>query len=135
MCSKFPSAKAKMLAFLPWVIKPMNLYKIFSPDNSDDGISTATLLIECDAMGEYSGNFRWALTGEDPLTANFPASDVFGFAAADEFHLSWETRADDIILRENGSSSEWFDLEELLSASRMFASRGDDDDTHDFIGK
>ena len=129
------SKKAKTLAFLPWQVKPLNLYKIFIPDDTDDGITTATLLVEVEPIGSCSGNFRWSLSGKDILSVNLPASDILSIPDAAEFTLSWEIRADDIQLRENGSSSEWHDLEDLLGASQLFASRGKDDDSHEFIGK
>ena len=120
---------------IPWAIKPMNLFKIFVPEEANDERSRAYLMVEVDSQGKSTGVYRWNLSGTDNLTVNVPLSDVIPLPQAEEFNISLETKACDINLRDNSSSSEWEDLEDLLAGGKIIGSRGHDDDSHDVIGK
>jgi hypothetical protein len=90
---------------VPWVIKLLTLFNLYTPDEPDDRIK-ADLCMEVDENGFSAGNFRWALNSSKLITVNFKASDIFWPSLAEDFDLVLVTRAADIKLAHNMTS--WY---------------------------
>ena len=131
LCSETSRRAAK----IPWTIKPHALYKIFSRDDTDEESITGTLLVEVAVTGWITGEFQWILTGSKLIEAQFSAADITGVPGVSDFTLSLEARPEDIRFRPNLLSGEWEDLADMVAKGQIIASRGDEDDGHDFLGK
>ena len=69
------------------------------------------------------------------MRISVPLADIMDWNGASEFQLSWEIRPEDIRLRDNASSGDWEDLGDLVARSRVIVTRGEEDYSHEFLGK
>ena len=120
---------------LPWVIKPRNLFNIFRLDLGEDELAAGALLVDITAAGLILGDFRWSLAGARHVRISMQASDIVPVAGLEEFHLTMEIRPDEVEIRRNLMSGDWQDLADMVGKGRIIASRGDEDDGHDLLGK
>ena len=120
---------------LPWLIVSHKLYKLYEPEGAEDGRLRGTLCAEVGISGWVAGHYRWNITGVEIMRISVPLADIMDWNGASEFHLSWEIRPEDIRLRDNASSGDWEDLGDLVARSRVIVTRGEEDDSHEFLGK
>lgn len=72
----------------------------------------AQLLALVTEEGKIQGGFRIALGGSGTMRANVAASSLLAMREADKYRLIFERRPGDIVLRRNGVSTEWFDVDQ-----------------------
>ena len=129
------SETSKQAARIPWLVKHHNLYKIYVVEDPEEDHITGTLLAMVAVTGWITGDFKWVLAGKKLFEAEFSAGDITSIPGAEEFRLKLEARPEDIQIRSNLSSGEWEDLADLVAKGVIIASRGDEDDGHEFLGK
>ena len=120
---------------LPWSVVSHKLFKVYEPAGAEDGRTRGTLCAEVGVSGWVDGQFRWNISGAEIIRVAVPAGDILEWPGAAEFNLTLEVRPEDIRLRDNSSSGDWEDLSDLIARSKIIASRGEEDDSHEFLGK
>ena len=129
------SENSRKGAKIPWSIKPINLYKIFTKEAGEDDPLSGSLLADMSVTGRLFGSFRFIISGPKIIEIKFEAASITNIPGAAEFILTMEVRPEDIVLRPNLLSSKWEDLADMVAKGRILASRGEDDGGHDFLGE
>ena len=129
------SETSRQAAKIPWLVKHYNLYKIYVAEDSEEDTIRGTLLAAVNVTGYIMGDFRWTLGGKKIIEVNVSAGDVTNITGASEFTLKIEMRPEDVMFRPNLSSGDWEDLADLVAKGQVIATRGDEDDGHEFLGK
>jgi hypothetical protein len=70
---------------------------------------------------------RIAIGGSKILEANFYSHDIFGFKMLPNTSLVLQKRPEDVVLRNNATSSIWYDVNTLLQASEIIVEGQEDD--------
>ena len=94
-----------------WLIRLDDLFESTVGDDSTSKLS-AEVLVQTDNAARISGCFRILLSGVDTIKLDIPAEDILIMGGAAAYRIKMEKRPQDIILRTNATTSEWFDLME-----------------------
>jgi hypothetical protein len=132
--SKRPRDSSTRKMTVVWVVKPQNLYLIYSPAVQSES-TRATLLAEVSVEGRLIGNFRWSLSGKELISMTFSLASINASLSEEDYELTWQLRPEDVELRHNHSSGDWEDLEDLISRGKISVSKGGEDGSHSLLGK
>ena len=94
-----------------WSIRLDDLFESTVGDDSTSKLS-AEVLVQTDNAARISGCFRILLSGVDTIKLDIPTENILIMGGAAAYRIKMETRPQDIILRTNATTSEWFDLME-----------------------
>jgi hypothetical protein len=94
-----------------FLLEPWAAYGIYRATEPEDGLGMA-LLLHVDDAARITGPFWVALGGVEPLKVDFPAQKAVAMGGANAYRLVAETRPSEIIIRENMTTSAWWDLDE-----------------------
>ena len=94
-----------------WLIRLDDLFESTVGDDSTSKLS-AEVLVQTDNAPRISGCFRILLSGVDTVKLDIPAENILIMGGAAAYRIKMEKKPQDIILRTNATTSEWFDLME-----------------------
>ena len=92
-----------------WCIRLDDLFERTVGDDSTSKLS-AEVLVPTDNAARISGCFKILLSGRDSIKLDIPAENILIMGGAAAYRIKIEKRPQDIILRTNATTSEWFDL-------------------------
>ena len=94
-----------------WSIR---LDELFDRTVGDDSTSklTAEVLLQTDNAARIIGCFKIILSGADTVKLDIPAENILIMGGAASYRIKMEKKPQDILLRTNATTSEWFDLSE-----------------------
>ena len=92
-----------------WTIRLDELFDATVGDDSTPKLS-AEVLVQVDNSARVSGCFRVTLSGADTLKLDLPAENLIIMGGAASYRIKMEVKPQDILLRTNSTTSEWFDL-------------------------
>jgi hypothetical protein len=91
----------------------------------------AFLLVQMDKDGRAKSNFRFALEGRK-IETDFSSGDIFQIRSLAGFTFKLHVRAEEIELKQNGLSSKWEDLDELVAKGLLLTTDGSNLDDSGF---
>ena len=94
---------------LPWIIKSVALFRIFSPPDPPPS-PAGHLLLEVDDTGKTARSFRFKLTGTAHLTIDLPLSQLLPLPTVAAFTAHYHLPPDFLQLRDSRFSTDWFDF-------------------------
>jgi hypothetical protein len=107
----------------------------YQPAARADSNLRAEILMEVEDDGEATGRYRWALNGRDPVAVTVNGAEVVQTAGAEDYSLVFSCKPEEIPLAINATSSAWEDLGDLVSRGRITVMKGEEDASHEFLGK
>ena len=72
----------------------------------------AEVLLQTDNAARIIGCFKVILSGADTVKLDIPAENILIMGGAASYRIKMEKKPQDILLRTNATTSEWFDLSE-----------------------
>jgi len=72
----------------------------------------AQLVAQVSRTGKLTGCFRLVLGGNGMVKAVIPANHILAVAGSNSYNLVLERRPEEIQLRRNGMTSDWFDVDQ-----------------------
>jgi hypothetical protein len=90
--------------------------------------------MEVNENGFSMGHFRWSLAHPKPIVAHFKASDIFWPTLPEDFDMVYVTRATDVKLAANMTSSPWVDVADLVAKGHLTALQHGEEKGEDFLG-
>jgi len=93
-----------------WQIRCEDQFEIDGAELSSAPLS-GRLHLQVDKSGQVNGCFKISLNGSQTLKVDVPAEKVLIMGGAASYRLRMERRPQDIEIRLNATSSDWFDLE------------------------
>lgn len=109
---------------IPWNILPhaeFGRYRVPEAAAADDDALTARLLVQVGPSGRLENHFRIAIGGRGQVRAKFPAAMVINSPALAALTLAFELDAQEISPLQNGFSTKWEDLGDLVASGRIHA--------------
>ena len=94
-----------------WLIRLDELFVSTVGDGSTSKLS-AEVLVQVDNSARVSGCFKVIFSGVDTLKLDLPAENLIIMGGAASYRIKMEVKPQDIVLRTNSTTSEWFDLME-----------------------
>ena len=94
-----------------WSIRLDELFDRTVGDDSTSKLS-AEVLLQTDNAARINGCFKIILSGADTVKLDIPAENILIMGGAASYRIKMEMKPQDIILRTNATTSEWFDLSE-----------------------
>jgi len=95
---------------LGWAVIDETYFETYAPI-AVPGEPELSLLTKVDLQGNFTGDFRLLISGLQPLRAQFPAQMMIPIQEAVGFKLTIEVRPEEIVLRRNGVTSAWYDVD------------------------
>ena len=120
--------------FVPWVVRPKNLYLIHAGEFKENLNPSGELLAECTTTGRLSGGFRWAFGGGS-ANAGFGLRCVVDFEEAPAFFININMKPDEIEIRNNNTSGKWSDLADWIAEEKVSVSSNDESTEMELLGK
>ena len=94
-----------------WLIRLDELLDSTVGDGSTSKLS-AEVLVQVDNSARVSGCFKVIFSGVDTLKLDLPAENLIIMGGAASYRIKMKVKPQDIVLRTNSTTSEWFDLME-----------------------
>ena len=109
------------------------LDELFDPTVGDGSTSklSAEVLVQVDNTARINGCFKVILSGADTLKLDLPAENLLIMGGAASYRIKMEVKPQDILLRTNATTSEWFDLMDSIQDGSIIVglSSGGEDST------
>ena len=113
-----------------WTIR---LDELFDPTVGDGSTSklSAEVLVQVDNTARINGCFKVILSGANTLKLDLPAENLLIMGGAASYRIKMEVKPQDILLRTNATTSEWFDLMDSIQDGSIIVglSSGGEDST------
>ena len=116
-----------------WTIKPVNLFRLYQPEQPAQLDPSGSLLLEVDNGGVPTRCFRFAVHGEDLITVSVPAASISSLPGCEAFKIEIQFRPADIQFRDNAFSEEWRDVADLVKKGRALATIDEADHVDEFL--
>jgi hypothetical protein len=113
-----------------WTILPATEFGTAQP--REPGELGAEVLGQLRETGRFMDDVRVASGGSKILEANFYSHDIFCFEMLPTASLVLQKRPEDVVLRNNATSSIWYDVNALLQAREIIV-EGQEDDIDEFL--
>ena len=94
-----------------WTIRLDELFDATVGDDSTPKLS-AEVLVQVDNSARVGGCFRVTFSGADTLKLDLPVENLIIMGGVASYRIKMEVKPQDILLRTNSTTSEWFDLME-----------------------
>ena len=110
----FSDKKSMTVSFPPstgWALEDDDDYFTYQPQCSE-GRTDVTMLVRLTPEAGFTGNFRVILAGGVAFKGQMGAGKLLPVKEAAEYDLSIEVRPEEICLRPNGVTSDWFDVDQ-----------------------
>jgi len=91
----------------------------------DPGALGMDVMAQVRDNGRVVDHMRVVLGGNRPIKARFHTKDIFPVANIPDRAVSWEVWPRDITIRRNMTTSEWFDVINMVAANDVLVSLGD----------
>ena len=98
-----------------WLIFPNDEFDIAAP--RDPGRCGVELMAQVRPNGRIMDHFRLAVGGTQLLENSFITSELCANQAIPDMTIKWDVWPRDVKIRRNMSTSEWFDLTELIRSN------------------
>ena len=98
-----------------WLIFTNNDFDIAAP--RDPGRCGVELRAQVRPNGQIMDHFQLAVGGTQLLENSFVTSELYANQAIPDMTIKWDVWPRDVKIRRNMSTSEWFDLTELIRSN------------------
>ncbi len=117
---------------LPWTIKSVALFRIFSPPDPPPS-PAGHLLLEVDDTGKAARSFRFKLTGTAHLNIDLPLSQILPLPTVAAFTAHYHLPPDFLQLRDSRFSTDWFDFTNEVDRGRISITHAGEDATTPYL--
>jgi hypothetical protein len=118
-----------------WMIREATEFDTAGPQRP--GSLGMEVLAQVRASGRFTDNLRVVIGGERALEAVFSTTTIFSSSFIPATDLFYQIRASSIKIRKNQTTSEWYDVIQLLKEHKIITSRPgaseEEDDNEDLI--